>query len=114
MISDPWRKSDSEKAKRCLITAFTMVPVDQRGPANASRDVQGVLHSLARPLSISLQDISVVSPNDKLVKAIRKAAHIPGRANGVRFTRTRLDDTYIEDAYIYSLKPRWAKEMFTN
>jgi hypothetical protein len=76
--------------------------VDQRGPASAYTDVQGVLRSLPKP-SISMQDISVVSPNDKLVKVMKKAAHIPAGENGVRLARTRVDDTYIEDAYVYRL-----------
>jgi hypothetical protein len=77
--------------------------VDQRGPASAYTDVQGVLRSLAKPMSISLKDISVVSPNDKLVKVMKKAAHIPVGESGVRLARTRVDDTYIQDAYVYRL-----------
>jgi hypothetical protein len=83
--------------------------VEQRGPSSAYTDVQGALRSLQPPVGISMQDISVVSPNDKLVKLMKKSVHIPNDAPGVRFARTRLDDTYIEDAYIYSLKPRWAQ-----
>ena len=86
--------------------------VDQRGPATAYTDVQGALRSLQPSPWISMQDISVVSPNDKLVKLFNKAVHIPNDAPGVRFARTRLDDTYIEDAYFYSLKPRWAQYVF--
>jgi hypothetical protein len=77
--------------------------VDQRGPASAYTDVQGALRSLAIPLWISMQDISVVSPNDKLVKVMKKAVHIPSGLNGARVARTRVDDTYIEDAYVYRL-----------
>lgn len=77
--------------------------VDQRGPASAYTDVQGVLRSLAKPISISMQDISVVSPSDKLVKVMKKAAHIPAGESGVRLARIRVDDTYIDDAYVYRL-----------
>lgn len=73
--------------------------VDQRGPFSTYTDVQNVLRS--NPSSISMQEISVVSPNDKLVKIVKSAAPIPAGAPGVRFGRTRLDDTYIEDAYVY-------------
>lgn len=83
--------------------------VDQRGPASAYSDVQGALRSLPPSVSISLQDVSVVSPNDKLAKLMKNAVHIPNDAPGVRFARTRLNDTFVEDAYIYSLKPRWAQ-----
>jgi len=77
--------------------------VDQRGTTSAYGDVQGILRSLDKPLSISLKDISVVSPNDKLVKAMKKTALVPSNVKGVRLTRTRVDDTYIEGAYVYRL-----------
>src|SRR6266498_5414814 len=67
--------------------------VDQRGPFSTYSDIQDVLRSMAPPLSISMQDISVVSPNDKLVKVMKKAGHIPPGAPGLRFGRSRVDDT---------------------
>jgi hypothetical protein len=82
--------------------------VDQRGPLSTYRDVQRVLHNLAKPVSLSLQDISVVSPNDKLVKVIKKAIRVPRGSLGVRFGRTRVDDTYIEDVYVYPVVNRAA------
>ena len=88
--------------------------VDQRGPAVTYTDVQGALRSLAKPFWISMQDISVVSPSDKLVKLMNKAVQVPRGVSGVRFARTRVDDTYIEDAYIYRLKPKWAGHVFGN
>ena len=51
-----------------------------------------------------MQDISVVSPKDKLVKVIKKAVRIPSGENGVRLARTRVDDTYVEDAYVYRVR----------
>lgn len=84
-----------------LIVATPLV--DQRGPFSTYADVQGILRTIAPPLSISMQDISVVSPNDKLVKVLKKAAHIPPDAAGVRFGRSRIDDTYVEDAYMYRI-----------
>ena len=78
--------------------------VDQRGPASAYTDIQGALRSLAKPSWISMQDISAVSPNDKLVKVIKKAVKIPNGAKGIRFARTRVDDIYIEDAYVYRVR----------
>lgn len=86
--------------------------VDQKGPASAYADIQDALRTLGTPLWISMQDISVVSPNDKLVRVIKKGVHIPSGVNGVRLTRTRVDDTYIEDAYVYRLKPKWAYTVF--
>jgi hypothetical protein len=117
-LLDELRKTDSQSVPHFLVGSafwlyrpealswrlFISTPlIDQRGPAGAYTDVQGVIRSLPKPLSISMQDISVVSPNDKLVKAMKKAAHIPAGENGIRLSRTRVDDTYIEDAYIYRL-----------
>jgi len=75
--------------------------VDHRGPFSTYTDVQNVLSTNSNPWSISMQEISVVSPNDKLVKVVKNAAPIPPDAPGIRFGRTRIDDTYIEDAYVY-------------
>jgi len=75
--------------------------VDQRGPFSTYTDVENALRTNPKPLSISMQEISVVSPNDKLVKLVKNAAAIPPGAPGIRFGRTRIDDTYIEDAYVY-------------
>ncbi len=75
--------------------------VDQTGLFSTYSEIQGVLRSMAPPLAISMQDISVVSPNDKLVKVMKKAGHIPPGAPGLRFGRSRVDDTYVEDAYMY-------------
>lgn len=75
--------------------------VDKRGPFNAYSEIQGILRTIAPPLSISMQDISVVSPDDKLVSVLRKAANIPPGAPGVRVGRSRVDDTYVDDAYVY-------------
>ncbi len=77
--------------------------VDQRGPVSAYTDIQSALRALAKP-SLSMQDISVVSPNDKLVRVIKRAIRIPNGANGVRLARSRVDDTYVEDAYVYRVR----------
>jgi hypothetical protein len=76
--------------------------VDQRGPFSAYTDIQGVLRRLM-PISLTMQDISVVSPNHKLVKVIKKAGKVPSGSSGLRLGRARIDDTYVEDAYVYAL-----------
>ena len=78
--------------------------VDKRGPASAYTDIQSALRSLAGSSWISMQDISVVSPADKLVMVIRRAVSIPIGAKGVRLARTRVDDTYIDEAYVYRVR----------
>ena len=75
--------------------------VDQRGPLSAYTDILGVLRNFAPPLSLSMQEISVVSPKDKRARIIRKIAKVPRGSTGIRVGRTHIDDTYVEDAYVY-------------
>jgi hypothetical protein len=77
--------------------------IDQKGPFSTYGDLEAILRSTKPPLSISVQDISVISPTDKLVKVLKKAAHIPPGAPGARFGRSRIEDTYVEDAYVYRI-----------
>jgi hypothetical protein len=76
--------------------------VDHKGPFSTYTDLQEILRGSSAPTSLTMQDISVVSPNDKLVKVIKKAVKIPPQATGIRFGHTRIDDTYIDDAYVYA------------
>jgi hypothetical protein len=75
---------------------------DEKGPLEAYRDVAVVLD--AHPdLNLSLQNISIVSPKDSLVKAFNKAMKIAPDPAGVRFTRSALNGIFIDDAYVYRL-----------
>lgn len=76
--------------------------VDEKGPLEAYKDIQKVL--IWHPdLNLSLQNISVLSPKDERVKAFNKALKIAPDRFGVRLTRSALNGTYIEDAYVYRL-----------
>lgn len=76
--------------------------VDEKGPLEAYKDMQKVL--IWHPdLNLSLQNISVLSPKDERVKAFKKALKIAPDPVGVRFTRSSLNGTYIDDAYVYRL-----------
>jgi hypothetical protein len=91
---------DKDSIEWRLVVATPLV--DQRGPFSAYTDIQGVLRRLV-PISLTMQDITVVSPNDKLVKVIKKAGKVPAGSTGLRIGRARIDDTYVEDAYVYAL-----------
>jgi hypothetical protein len=82
--------------------------VDRKGPLSTYTYVQGMIQNTNPPLGINLQDISLVSPHDKLVKVIKKAVRVPRGSLGVRFGRTRIDDTFVEDAYVYPVINRAA------
>jgi len=63
-------------------------------------------------MGVWLRDISAVSPSDPLVQALRRSlgkiellppqyASSPRDEVGRRYTRSRLGDVFIEDAYIF-------------
>jgi hypothetical protein len=76
--------------------------VDEEGPLATYKDIQRIL-ALHPDLNLSLQNISVLSPKDERVKAFKKELKIAPDPVGVRFTRSALNGTYIEDAYVYRL-----------
>lgn len=76
--------------------------VDKKGPLEAYRAIQKVLDGLQQE-ELSLSDISAVSPNHDIVKLLRLAMKTSGGISGIRFTRNRINDQFIEDSYIYRL-----------
>lgn len=75
--------------------------VDQRGPFSTYTDVQNILRTGPQKSTLSIQEISLVSPNDRLVQVMKGTVAVPRGLPGVRIGRTRVADTYIEDAYVY-------------
>ena len=75
---------------------------DQEGPLGAYRAIQTVLDSLQQE-DLRLSNISVVSPDHHLIKLLRVALKTGEGISGIRFTRNRIKDQFIEDAYIYRL-----------
>jgi hypothetical protein len=93
-----WYLPDSLEWRLVIATPL----VDEKGPLAAYKDIQKVL--IWHPdLNLSLQNISVLSPKDERVKAFNKALKIAPNTVGVRFTRSALNGTYVEDAYVYRL-----------
>lgn len=90
---------DAESGEWRLIIASPVV--DQQGPLEAYRVVQKVLG--VNTGGLTLNDISVVSPTHNLVKLLGIALKTGKEISGIRFTRNRINDQFIEDAYIYRL-----------
>lgn len=88
--TDEWR----------LIIASPLV--DREGPLEAYRGIQKVLGGAGFG-DLSLNDISVVSSTHNLVKLLGVAVQTGKAISGIRFTRNRINDQFIEDAYIYRL-----------
>ncbi len=83
-----------------LILATPMV--DDKGPKATYTEVQKALDPELRGLS--LNNISVVSPTQPIVKLLSIAIRTDATAVGsIRFTRNRINNLFIEDAYIYRM-----------
>ena len=93
--------SDSEEWR--LILASTTV--DSKGPKVAYEIIQSHLKELEQKnYQLSLQNISVVSPNDNLIKLLKKVARVAPGASPMRFRRNTIDSVFVEDAYIYRMQ----------
>ncbi len=86
--SDEWR----------LFLALPMVA--QKGSKEAYSRIRTHLEAVADQV-LSLKNISVVAPNDKLVKLLGSAIKTGPGIAGIRFTGNVIDNVLIEDAYIY-------------
>ena len=76
--------------------------VEDRGPQPIYERIRSVLHEHADQVpGLSLSNISVVSPEEALVKALRTAIKTDKSLHSIRFTRNRINDLFIEDALIY-------------
>ncbi|HLF84400.1 MAG TPA: hypothetical protein VI837_09520 [Blastocatellia bacterium] len=93
-----WYLSESDEWRLFIATPL----VDEEGPLATYKDIQRIL-AFHPDLNLSLQNISVLSPKDERVKAFNKELKIAPDPVGVRFTRSALNGTYIEDAYVYRL-----------
>ncbi len=84
--------------------------VDREGPRKAYEIIEQILQENWE-MGIWLRDISAVSPSDPLVQALRslgkidllppKYAATPRDDVGRKYTRSRLGDIFVEDAYIF-------------
>jgi hypothetical protein len=77
--------------------------VEKNGPKKAYSFIQAVLAQLSPPSGISLKDISVLSPKHHLISLLRIAIRTGPGISGIRFTRNVINNTLIEDAYIYRI-----------
>jgi hypothetical protein len=84
--------------------------VDREGPRKAYEIIEQILQENWE-MGIWLRDISAVSPSDPLIQALRSLGKIellppnyalsPRDDVGRKYTRSRLGDIFLEDAYIF-------------
>jgi hypothetical protein len=77
--------------------------VEKDGPKKAYSFIQSVLAQLSPPPEISLKDVSLVTPKHHLISLLRVAIRTGPKISGIRFTRNVINNTLIEDAYIYRI-----------
>ena len=91
----------SEPNEWRLILATPLV--DSKGPRDAYQQIQQILQSQLPNGKLSLDLISVVSPNNPQVRALSSALTTGPGITGIRFSRNTVNGIFIEDAYIYRL-----------
>jgi hypothetical protein len=96
-----WFYLESSDAWRFIIAS---PEVQSQGPKHVYERVQRALGTDGSASRISLRDISVVPPDDSLIKLLNIAIKT-GRndISGVRFSRNTINGQFIQDAYIYRL-----------
>jgi hypothetical protein len=76
--------------------------VRKDGPKRAYGRIQRLLTEFPNgDQSISLDEVKVVPPDHPLVKLLRTTVRTGKGISGLRVTRNRINNTYIEDAYVY-------------
>lgn len=78
--------------------------IDKEGPIKAYTCLRQKLANLSPSIGTSLKDISIVSPNDDLIKLLKVAISTGPGISGIRFTRNVINNVFIEDVYIYRIQ----------
>lgn len=93
-----WRyKSEPERWRLILAT-----PVyDRQGQFNAVFEVISVFRQITPELKISIEDLSVVSAKDGLIKSLRELKRPGIDLSGMRLRDTPVYNGLLEDSYIY-------------
>lgn len=73
---------------------------DTLGPKKIYSAINSILKHQPQ-FTISLEDISLISPNSPLFRALRVSIHTGPGISEIRFSRNSINDYFIEDALIY-------------
>ena len=91
--------SDSDEWRLLIASPF----VEENGPRKSYGFIRSVLTQPSPPSGISLKNVSVLSPNNQLIQLLKTAISTGPGIAGIRFTRNVINNTLIEDAYIYRI-----------
>jgi hypothetical protein len=89
---------ETEANEWTLMIASPRVTID--GPLGAYEAVQQALTGLEKHFT-SLEYIRLLAPEHALVQTMTIAAQTGSRTGGLRVSRTAIDGSYVEDAYVY-------------
>ncbi|WP_404431972.1 hypothetical protein [Sutcliffiella horikoshii] len=83
--------------------------VDEAGTKEVYTVIKNALDRMAEKtkikLSVTLQDISVISPSHPLVLSLGRELHTgPEAIDHIRYSKNTANNIYIEDAYIYRIQ----------
>ena len=91
--------SDSDEWRLLIASPF----VEENGPRKSYGFIRSVLTQPSLPSGISLKNVSVLSPDHQLIKLLKTVFSTGPDIAGIRFTRNVINNTLIEDAYIYRI-----------
>ena len=94
-----WCYMDEYERYRLVIATPSF---DKYGIRKTYEKIQKVLRS-NEDIDLSLETVLVLSPNDRLNKAMRTKFSTGPGISGIRLTGNVIDGIYIEDAYIYRI-----------
>ena len=97
LVGALWFYSSSDEWRLLLVSPL----VDTIGPKQCYGVIQSVLKDLK--LSFGLERISVLSPNDNLIRLLKTAVKTSNGTSRIRFSRNSINGVFIEDALIYRL-----------
>ena len=75
----------------------------RQGPRAAYREVQKALSKLGGEVAISLDDVAITKPEDRVFKLLRIAISTRPGISRLRFSRNVINGELVEDALIYRL-----------
>src|SRR5712691_8039320 len=93
-----------EAAEWRLVVATPLY--DTKGSRATYARIDTVLNGVTPPPQIAWTNITVRSPSDELIEALRSANRIGAGVVGRRLRGVALDGVFIEDAYIYLIADR--------
>jgi hypothetical protein len=91
-----------ERGRWRLILASPLV--DEKGPMNAARKVDKLIRSKPELRPLIFVGMSVKSPKEDLVRALRALRPYLKDEKGFRVSGQPVDGHFIQDAYVYILK----------